>query len=164
VVVNAADDAGAGLNHLPEDVFLPNDIDIVFEVGGGRDGIREGGEVGDAADGFELVFILQFLLKGHDLDGGFVVVHLDEGIEDDLVAEVVEDFDALLELLDADAHRFVGGKENAAEDALFGLDGVGRKAVDALRAGKAGGEAGAAGALGGVVERAAGFGSINHGN
>ena len=42
------------------------------------------------------------------------------------------------ELLDAFAHAIVGREEDAAQDALLGLDGMGREAVDFGSAGGGG--------------------------
>ena len=60
-------------------------------------------------------------------------------LEDGLVAQIVKDLGARLELLDALAHAIVGRKQDAPEHALLGLDGMRRQAVDLRRGlGKAG--------------------------
>ena len=145
VFVNAADHAGAGLDHLPQDMFFADDFDVVIEVRGGRNGVGQGGEVGNAADRFELVLQLQVFLERDDVDRLFRVVHLDQRVENDLVAEVVEDLDAFLEFFEASAEAIVRAEHHATEDTLFGFDGMGRKAIEAGGCRKAGADAGTSG-------------------
>ena len=63
------------------------------------------------------------------LDRLALVVHLGQRAEDGLVPQVVEDFVAAFEFLDAFAHAFVGRKQHAAEHALFGLRRMRRQTV-----------------------------------
>ena len=98
-----ADDVGAGVDHFPEQVFLLHDLEIVAQVGRGGHRVRQGCEVGDAADLFEQLAVLEALLEGDEVYGLAAVVHLRQGAEDGLVAQIVKDL--LAGVLNFSMHR-----------------------------------------------------------
>ena len=108
VIIDAADHLGADADHLPQQIFLLHDVEVIAEVGGGGDGVRERREVGNAADLFEELLILEPLLEGDHVNGFAFVIHLRQGGEDRLMAQVVEDFRPAFEFLDAFPHALVG--------------------------------------------------------
>src|SRR5688500_365668 len=122
-------------------MFLANDLDVIFEVRGGRDGIGKGRKVRNAADGLELVLELEVFLNGDEVDRLLRVIHFDQRVENDLVPEVVEDFHTFFELLEAGAEAIAGRKHHATQDALFGFDGMRRQAVQTRGSRQAGADA-----------------------
>jgi hypothetical protein len=66
--VDAAEHAGAGLEHPPEDVLLADDVEVVREVGGAGHRVHQAGEVGQPADAFELLRVAEALLERDEID------------------------------------------------------------------------------------------------
>ena len=130
VLIHARHHVGAGGDHFPQNVFLADDVDVEREVRRARHHVRQRGEVGDAADGFELLLVLQPLLHGDDVNGLLAVIHLEEQLVDGAVAQVVKHVRPLLELLDALAQTLVRHEKHAAQHALLGFGGMRRQPVN----------------------------------
>ncbi len=90
VIIDPADHLGAGLDHPPQQVFLLHDVQVVAQVGRGWHRVRQAGKVGNAADCFEQLLVLEPLLQRDDVNGLPAVEHLHQRAEDRLVAQVVE--------------------------------------------------------------------------
>ena len=129
IIVHPSHDLRAGVDHLPEQVLLHHDVEVITQVGRGGHRIRQAGEVGDPANFFQQLLILELLLQRDHINGLAGIVHLDQCAEDRLMAEVVEDFSPLLESPDALPHAVVGREQHAAQDALLGFRRMGRQPI-----------------------------------
>ena len=75
VLKDPADNRGAGLDHLPQEVLLPHDVQVIAQAGGGGDRVGQGGEVGQAADLLEQLLVLEPLLEGDQVNRLPLVIH-----------------------------------------------------------------------------------------
>ena len=123
--VNPPHHARAGLNEPSQQMLLPQDIGVISQVGCRRHGVRQRRQIGEPADGFELISVLEPLLDREQVNRLLVVVHLDQQLVQVPVAQIVKHLRTGLEFLDAD----VGGQQYAPEHALLGLDRMRRQAV-----------------------------------
>ena len=162
VIKDPAHHLGASPHHLAEEVFLQDDVQVILKVGGGGDGVGQGGNVTQAADGFDLLLVLEPLLERDEVNGLLGVIHPGQGLKESLVAQIVKGPGAGLELFDALAHAIMGREQNAPQHALFGFDGMRRQAVDFWSGGRGGRFAAR---LDRLSHRGAGIGldGINHG-
>ena len=64
VLIDPADNGGAGLDHFAQEVFFQDDVQVVVQAGGGGDGVGEGGQVGQAADAVQLLAVFEALHGG----------------------------------------------------------------------------------------------------
>ena len=108
MLVNASDDARAGLDHSSQQMFFPDDVRVVRQVGRRRHGVLQRREVRESTDALQLVPVLEPLLDRHQINRLFVIVHLHEQVVDVPVAQIVKHFRTRLEFLDANAHALVG--------------------------------------------------------
>jgi hypothetical protein len=69
-----------------------------------------------------LLFVLKALLQGDDIDGLLFIKHLHERLKEGLVAQIVKNQMARLELFDALAQAIIGGKQDTAQHALLRFD------------------------------------------
>ena len=121
MLVGAADDACAGENHLSQDILLANNGEVIIEIRGGRNGVGQRRNEGDAADGIELLFVFEALLERDGVDRHFAVVHLHHGLVNGAMAKIVENVGAGLEFFNALAKALGRRQKNAAENALLGF-------------------------------------------
>ena len=78
VLINPPHHLRAGLNHAPQQVFFPDDVGVVTQVGRRRHGVRQGREISQPAHGFELVPVFEALLDREQVNRLPVIVHLDQ--------------------------------------------------------------------------------------
>jgi len=78
IIVNPADDVGAGMDHLPEQIFLLNDVEVIAEICRRRNRVGERSEIGESANLLEQLFVLEMLLEGDDVYRLALVIHLGE--------------------------------------------------------------------------------------
>ncbi len=124
--VAVLDDLGAGLDEAAQDRLVLDDAGVVAGVRGGGDRVEEVVQVGAAADLAEVAGVGE---RGGDGDrvGGLAVPELvEDGVEDDAVAGLVEV--ARLEGLE-DVGDGVLAHEHAAEDRLLGREVLRRGAL-----------------------------------
>ena len=98
-------------------------------------------EIGQAADVFELLNILEPLLQGDDVDGLLLVVHLHQRLKERLMAKVVKHLARRLEFFNALTHAIMRREQDAPQHPLLRLNGMRRKAVDFRSAGIGGSSA-----------------------
>ena len=125
--VSELGDAGAGLDQAAHERLVLDDAGVVAGVGGGGDSGHEGGQVGGAADAFELAALGELIGDDERVGGLGAVVDLDDRVEDRLVGRPVE----LRTTQDVDD---VGdgllAQEHATERGHLGLEVLGREAVE----------------------------------
>ena len=92
MVVEAADDFGAGPDHFSQEIFFLHDFEIIGKVRRRWDHIGERGEVAEAACLVEELLGLEPLLERDHVDGLAVIVHLLQRAEDGLVAQIIKNF------------------------------------------------------------------------
>jgi len=117
--------AGAG-DHGAKQVLLPNDVDVVFRVGGGGGFVDQRLDDGGAADPVEAVQGAQALGEGEGVDGEGGARHFGQGLKEQAVRGREERFrnDAVLGA--QVQHAAVAGciQQDRAKDAAFGFGAV----------------------------------------
>ena len=63
VFVNPPDHFGASLDHLPQNIFLMDDLGVLADVKRRDAFVRQRGKVGKTTDTIELLLVLQLLLQ-----------------------------------------------------------------------------------------------------
>ena len=101
MLVNTRHHVRARLDHFSQDVFLPHDLQVIQQVRRGRHGIRQRRQIRDAPDRFELLLIFEPLLQSDYINGFFAIVHLDQLIENRLVAEIIKNLRIAFQFFDA---------------------------------------------------------------
>ena len=116
-----SDNGGAGMDHFPQDILLANNGEIVLKIGRRRHRVGQRRDKREAADGVELLFVLEALLEGDGIDGDFAVVHLHHRFIDGAMAEVVKYVRAGFEFCDALPQAFGSRKHDATKHSLLCL-------------------------------------------
>ncbi len=126
--VGAARAFRAGADDLAQDVFVADDLEVVTDIGGGRDEGEKARDKRSAADRIEQVPIAQHLRKCDQVDPGAGIPKIDQDAINRLVGRDVEIL--LVNFLDDFRDDVAGRDEHGTEHALLGLDAVGEGAVN----------------------------------
>ena len=118
------------LDHRTQEVFLADDIDVVFGMRRGGRVVHERLDSGDAADLVEAARRAETIRERDRVDRHGRAAHLAEGLEEDAVSRLVEGLGReaarLAEIQHAGviAHRRI--QQDRPDDAAFGLRAVGK--------------------------------------
>ncbi len=127
LVGGLSDGLGANHDELPEQRLVLDDADVLVDREASWQVLGEGGEVGDAADGFDLLVLGEDVAEGDVVDGAAEVGELGHAAEDAAVR-----LEGEVGLGDA-----LGGlvvevvvEQDGAENGALGVDGGGKAALE----------------------------------
>ena len=124
MLMDPANHSAARLKHPAEQVFLPDDAEVVFQVCRAGDGIHQAGQVSQSANRLQLLHVLQPLLNRDEIHRLPAVIHHHQVLKQSPMPQIIEAFPACLELLQALADGLRRVEEHASQHALFRLNGV----------------------------------------
>ena len=112
---------------LAEHGFVADDASVVFNVGRVWHALDKLNEILHTADGIQMTQASELVLEGNQVDLVAIVLHVHQGLEDQLVGRAVE----VVSFYDLHGHVDSRRMENhGTENACFGFDGLRRKACD----------------------------------
>jgi hypothetical protein len=119
--IDAPNDVSADADHPTKGIFFHDYRDIERQVSRAWNLVRQRREKREPADCFELLLVLQPLLHGDGIDWLQQLGHCNDLLVNHLQAQIVKLFAAVPERSDALVDAIIGCKEDAANDALLGL-------------------------------------------
>ena len=90
VIVDSPNDTAARLNHLAQQIFFENFVEVVGQVRRAGNGVLQLRQVGNAADLFEQLPVFQMLLHRDEINRQARIEHRGQRLVNRLMSQVVE--------------------------------------------------------------------------
>ncbi len=130
LIVGVAKDFVAGMDQIANDGLVANDAGVILGIGGSRRRVPEFGQIGIAADVFEMLLFFEVIRQEDEVNRLALVVELGDAVEDFLVAVGVKRFRTVDDLNNVADNGIV--TQHAAQDAAFGIAVLRWKAIGNL--------------------------------
>ena len=136
VLIHSPDHFDAGLNHLPQNVFLADDAHVIIQIGRRGHRIRQRRDIGQAAHRLQLLAIFEPLLESGGVDAFLAIIHLHHHFIDGAVAQIVKNLRCRFQFGNALAQALIRREQGAAEHTLLGLHRMRRQPIHFERIGQ----------------------------
>ena len=90
MLIRLTHNLSAGAHGFAQEIFLPDNIEVILQICRRRHGVHESGEISHAAHGLELFFVREKLFECDDINRLLCLVQVQHRLEDHLVFQLIK--------------------------------------------------------------------------